>query len=360
MSSVFEVCGANDRKLAIEVNVGMRTARDLRCLMLDAAYALKDNAQGFLALLFKCGFTPERLATELSEFKDVVRPEVADRVRVLAIDHPRQLDEVLRRYLDAADLEEIRDRIKEASSGSPTSSSREAVQFVLLRRWLQGLPPIKTAELGVQSDASAPTVSAAIKAVSEHDVLRTRDRKVALKGFSPQSWQKWLGKSAQAQTATFVNRSGAPRDSEKLAKKLFALARSDAAVGGLLGATHYFPSMDITGTPCLDILIHGTHHADLSFIKQLDAGLVRDDSPHAHAHAHVVVHFTHRHESYFEVQKGFVWADVLDCLVHLCKAGLSHQVEDLIRHLNQQATQTTQAMSMKAKETERLSHGTQL
>jgi hypothetical protein len=34
-----------------------------------------------------------------------------------------------------------------------------------------------------------------------------------------------------------------------------------------------------------------------------------------------------------------VWADVLDCLVHLWKAGLIHQVEDLIVHLTRQAKQ---------------------
>jgi hypothetical protein len=315
----------------------MRTARDLRSLMLDAAYALKDNVGTFLALLFKCGFTPERLTTELSEFKDVVRPEVADRVKVLAIDHPQQLDEVLHGYVDADQLDELRDRIEEVSSGSPTSSSREAVQFLLIRRWMHGLPPIKTAELAAQSGASLPTVSAAIKAIPERDILRTRDRKVSLKSLSPESWQKWLSKSAQTQTAAFVDRSGSPRSPEKLAKKLFAMARKDVAIGGVLGAMHYYPAIDITGAPRLDILIHGTHHADLSFIEQLDAGLLRDDSPEANAH--VVVHFTNRRESYFEVQEGFVWADVLDCLVHLCKAGLTHQVEDLISHLTQQAKQ---------------------
>jgi hypothetical protein len=120
-----------------------------------------------------------------------------------------------------------------------------------------------------------------------------------------------------------------------LVKKLLAFGRNDVAVGGVLGATHHYPAIDITGAPRLDILIHGTHHADLSFIEQLDPGLERNDSPEGNAH--VVVHFTNRRESYFEVQNGEVWADVLDCLVHLWKAGLTHQVEDLITHLARQA-----------------------
>jgi hypothetical protein len=338
MNFSFKVTGAKGQPLSIDVSVGLRTARDLRSLMLDAAYALKGNAGTFLALLFKCGFTPERLATELSEFNGVVQPEFADRVKVVAINHPQELGAALRGSVKADLLQELQDRIIEASTGgSPSSSSREAVQFLLLRRWLRGLPPIKTAELAAQSGASAPTVSAALKANNESDVLRTRDRKVALKGFSPQSWQKWLSKSAEAQTAKFVDRSGSPRSTEKLAKKLQALGRNDVAVGGVLGATHHYPAIDITGAPRLDILIQGTHHADLSFIEQLDPGLERDDSHEGNAH--VVVHFTNRRENYFEVQNGVVWADVLDCLVHLWKAGLTHQVEDLINHLTRQVKQ---------------------
>jgi hypothetical protein len=98
---------------------------------------------------------------------------------------------------------------------------------------------------------------------------------------------------------------------------------------------HHHPAIDITGAPRLDILIHGTYHADISFIKELDAGLVRDDSPEENAR--VVVHFTNRNESYFDVENGTVWADVLDCLIHMWKAGLTHQVEDLISYLRRQA-----------------------
>jgi hypothetical protein len=209
------------------------------------------------------------------------------------------------------------------------------VQFLLLRRWLTGLATIRTADLAVQSGASAPTVSAAIKAIPESDILRTRDRQVALKAFSPESWQNWLSRSAQAQTARFVDRSGSPRSPEKLARALGAMARKDVAIGGVLGARHHFAALDITAAPRLDLLVHGTHYADVSFIEQLDAGLVRDDA--VEGQAHVVVHFTNRRESYFETKDGFVWADVLDCLVHLYRAGLTHQVEDLIGHLTRQA-----------------------
>jgi hypothetical protein len=337
MNSVIKLLGISGQPLSIDVIVGMRTARDLRSLLLDAAYALKGNAGTFLALLFKCGFTPQRLATELEEFKDVVRRDVADRVRVLVIDDQQEVGQALAGYVDAGQLGDLRRRIAQASSGTATSSSREAVQFLLLRRWLRGLPPIKTADLAAQCGASAPTVSVAIKAIPKRDVRRTRDRQVALQSFSPEAWQTWLSKSAAAKTVNFVDRSGSPRTPEKLARALSAMGRKDVALGGVLGAMHHYPALDITGAPRLDILVHGTPHTDLSFIEHLDPGLVRDDS--GKGNAHVVVHFTNRGESYFEAQDGFHWADVLDCVVHLYQAGLTHQVQDLISHLTEQAKQ---------------------
>lgn len=337
MGQIIKVLTANGQPLTIEVSVGMRTARDLRSLLLDATYALKNDGGAYLALLFKCGFTAERLAREIEDFKGVVRPEVADRVRLLAIDHRQELGAALRGYVDADQSNELAERILHAAIGSPTASSREAVQFLLLWRWLHVLPPIKTVELAAQCGASAPTVSAAIKDIPAREVMRTRDRRVALQSFSPASWQKWLTKSSEAQTVKFVDRSGSPRSPEKLARILSAMALHNVAIGGVLGAMHHYPALDITGAPRLDIVIHGTPHADLSFIERLDPGLQREDSPEGRAH--VVVHFTNRPESHFEVREGFIWADALDCLVHMWKAGLTHQVEDFISHLTRQAQQ---------------------
>jgi hypothetical protein len=335
MDSAVEVRGLNGQKLTVEVSIGMRTARDLHSMLLDAAYSLKNNESTFLALLFKCGITPERLAKEIEAFKDIVRPEVGSRVHVLAVSPEDDLSRTLTAYVNAAQLDELHRSVLEESSGTAKASSRQDVQFLLLHRWLLGQAPIKTAELAVQSGASQPTVYAALADLVQADILRTRDRRVALKNFSPQAWQKWLTRSAEAQTVKFIDRSGAPRSPEKLARTLSAMALNNVAIGGVLGVMHHCPAIDITGAPHLDVLVHGTQHADLSFIERLDPGLVRDDS--ADARPHVRVHFTNRRDSYFEVGEGAVWADVLDCVVHMWQAGLNHQVEDLIGHLSQQA-----------------------
>jgi hypothetical protein len=45
------------------------------------------------------------------------------------------------------------------------------------------------------------------------------------------------------------------------------------------------------------------------------------------------VHFVNRPFSLFETQGGVVWADVLECMVHLWDAHLIYQVENLIGHI---------------------------
>jgi hypothetical protein len=253
---------------------------------------------------------------------------------VLAVSPEDDLSQMLSAYVDAGQLNKLHSSVLEQASGTSKASSRQDVQFLLLHRWLLGQAPIKTADLAAQTGASQPTVYAALADLPSGDIQRTRDRRVALKTFSLQAWQKWLNRSAEAQTVKFVDRSGSPRSPEKLARTLSAMALNNVAIGGVLGAMHHYPAIDITGAPHLDVLVHGTQHADLSFIEQLDPGLVRDDS--ADARPHLRVHFTNRRESYFEVQEGLVWANVLDCAVHMWQAGLNHQVEDLIGNLNLQ------------------------
>jgi hypothetical protein len=61
-----------------------------------------------------------------------------------------------------------------------------------------------------------------------------------------------------------------PRSPEVLLQRLSELNRSDIAVGGVLGARHYFPGLDLVGTPRLDLVVHSTGIGGGSR-KQMDA-----------------------------------------------------------------------------------------
>lgn len=322
----------NGGRMTVQVTVGMRTARDLRSMLMDAAYSLRgSDKQTFLCLLFKSGFSTRRLVQEVAQFQAVVREDLGRRVQVHALKSPADLIHALPPNIHDAELQELQARIAEALSGKPTSSSREAVVGTLLHRWINKLPPVKVAELAALSGASIPTVYAALTTIEAACLQRDEERRVSLAGFSADAWQKWLSISTDGPSAKFIDRSGSPRSPEKLARQLVKLGRQDVAIGGVLGAKHHFPGLDITAAPHLDVVVHGTQHTDLSFVEQLDPGLVRDDS--IDAHGHVIVHFVNRPHSLFEIKEGVVWADVLDCMVNLWDSHLVHQVENLINHI---------------------------
>jgi len=322
----------NTGRMTVQVTVGMRTARDLRAMLMDAAYSLRSSEkQNFLCLLFKSGFSSRRLLQEVEQFKAVVREDLGRRVHVQALKSPSDLIPTLPPHIPEAELEELQARIAEALSSKPTSSSREVVVGTLLQRWINKLEPVKVAELAALSGASIPTVYAALATLEPSCLQRDEERRLSLAGFSADAWQKWLSVSTDGLCAKFIDRSGSPRSPEKLARQLIKLGRQDLAIGGVLGAKHHYPGLDITAAPNLDVVVHGTPHTDLSFVEKLDPGLMRDDS--IDSQAHVIVHFVNRPHNLFELKDGVVWADVLDCMVNLWDAHLVHQVENLIQHV---------------------------
>lgn len=318
--------------MTVQVTQGVRTARDLRSLLMDAAYSLKaDDEQTALCLLFKSGFSSRGLRQELTQFQSVVKKDLGRRIQVHALKSPADLRLALPPGMDAPVVEALQARVAQALAGKPKTSTQEAVVGQLLHRWINQLPAVTVAELTALSGASIPTVYAALTTLKGSSLQRNEERGLSLAGFSVSAWQQWLSKSSQGPVAKFVDRSGAPRSPQKLARQLAKLGRSDVAIGGVLGAMHHFPGLDITAAPYLDLVVHGTPHTDLSFVEQLDPGLERDDSKDAPGH--VIVHYVNRPHSLFKTKEGVVWADVLDCLVNLWDAQLLHQVEDLIRNI---------------------------
>jgi hypothetical protein len=318
--------------MTVYVTVGVRTTRDLRDMMVDAAYALISDAhQTSLCLLLSCGLSKKRLAQEVAQLRGIMKEEVARRLQVYALKSVLDLGQVVPPETSIDALTALQERVTEVMSGKPKSSSRQVVVGMLLHRWIHKLAPVRLPELAAMSGASLPTAYAAIKTLEPGCLVRDEDRGIALQDFSGQAWQQWLSAGGNATTAKFVDRSGSPRSPQKLASKLTSLGRADLAIGGVLGAIHHFPGLDMTAAPHLDIVVHGNAHTDLSFVQQLDPGLVRDDA--ANGQAHVVVHFLNRPNSLFEIKDGVVWADVLECLVNLWDAHFMHQLEHLINHV---------------------------
>ena len=316
----------------VYVASGVRNTRDLRDLLLEVAYALESQRdRASICLLPNCGFTQRRLNQEFDQFSRILVDGLGQRLRVLSLGSTSDLPRILAGAYSAQSLRDLQRQVDQALNTKPTSSSQEAVVGMLLHRWVHRLKPIRIPELAVLSGASVPTTYAALKKLDPQSWMRDEDRGIALTRFSAQAWKQWLTACADVTKARFVDRSGSPRSPKKLADLVRKLGRDDIAIGGVLSAMHYFPDLDMTVAPHLDLVVHGNMQADLSFVEQLDPGLVRDDA--AVETAHVIVHYLNRPNALFEIQNGVVWAGVLECLVHLWNSEFMHQVEQLINHI---------------------------
>lgn len=136
---------------------------------------------------------------------------------------------------------------------------------------------------------------------------------------------------------------GQPRSPQSLLRRLATLNRSDLAIGGIEGARHYKPDIDLIGLPRLDLLLHCPKgRIDWSFIERLDPAL--EESGERDAPATLVVHVLRRKESFFApddnikmsaMPRRLQWADPVECLLDLHEARLESQAKEMLDFLEQ-------------------------
>jgi hypothetical protein len=204
---------------------------------------------------------------------------------------------------------------------------------VLLHQWLAGSGPLTSAWLAETVGCSYRTVAAAIASLGPA-ITRSRDRSVELGSFPREAWRDLVATTRTARsTVLYADLSGQPRSVEYLAQKVQQLMRADIAVGGVIGALQYCPSLDIVGAPRLDVCVHAPLPAVEPLpIEQLDPGLVESVDPRAPAR--LAVHFLRRRTSFFrDAGNGARWADPVECLLDLQEARLDMQAEQLLEHV---------------------------
>jgi hypothetical protein len=287
----------------------LKNTRDLRTLLLEAAYEMQaqpDFVDASISL-FGCSLAKKRVEMEIEQFKSVAHPSIAGRIFV----------------------HDIRDAQAHTAYRKPTTASQEAVVAYLLQRYLQKLPGVSISAIAAETQASVPTVYKALNTYKHCVEKNPEDKTLRLRQFMPNDWLYWTQRVNQLSSVYFIDRSGSPRSTTRLSKELARLERDDLAIGGLVGAIHHLPVLDATNSPQLDILVHGTRRADLSFISEIDPGLERFEG--RADMANVVVHFIDRPNPLFVRQEGQNWGGLPDCIANMQKAGLTHQVNDVIQ-----------------------------
>ncbi|MFA6313943.1 MAG: hypothetical protein WC681_20895 [Sterolibacterium sp.] len=174
---------------------------------------------------------------------------------------------------------------------------------------------------------SYPTAARALEKMG-HAIVRRTDRRAVLRGFPGEEWARLVSLSDEIRsTARFVDRSGQTRSPQSLLRRLAQLGRDDIAVGGIEGARHYDPNIDLIGLPRLDLSLHCPgRRVDWGFIERLDPALERTEQ--RDAPAVLVVHLVRRKVSLFQSgADGMQWADPVECLLDLHEARLESQAK---------------------------------
>jgi len=315
----------------VEIKADLHGLRNLRSSLLGLAYWLTEhrNSRGMLVVT-NSRISARRLEKEWALAERALQPDVTHRLSVVLlrddryIGLPQDLGNDFRGWLDGLVEQETRSR---------AVKSRESfydVLEVLVHQWLLGKGPVTREWLMRIVGCSYPTVATSLRRL-ESSLTHHSDRRVELRYFPREEWWRLLAVADQVRsTSHFVDRSGQPQAFESLIRRLKRLGRGDIAVGGVTGARHYQPDLDLAGTPRLDLSVHSRgRKIDLNFVQELDPALQKSKS--REEPSRLVIHLVRRTDSLFErSDDGTVWADPVECLLDLHENRLEQQAQEFV------------------------------
>ena len=314
----------------------LRDLRRLRVALLEMArIASEKKSRHCILLLDDPAITETRVREEWEGFQAILKTDL--RGRLALVIHREDTPAIIFGKLKAGEhraVETVVDHVRRHAQ-QPVRRSSEAffdILRVLLVHWIRRTGPISLKELGRESGFSYPTIAGALEKLEQH-LTRHSDRSVELRSFPHDAWFKLVAQASSVRSSVvYADRSGRPRPPSILQDRLRELRRGDVAVSGVLGARHYVPGLDLTGTPRLDI-VHHTERLDEThdWILKLDPALKpaeRGEAPQ------VVVHTLVRPVSFFmKGVNGILWADEIECLLDLHEARLEPQALEFLERI---------------------------
>ena len=318
----------------VDVKFGVDSLRTLRTSLVLVAYPLGENPAcvGYLVLV-DSSISPERLAEEWRRVASILREDVLARLSICLPSGggftgiPREPDAATQRMLAGVVAGEHH------QPGNVRTDFSFVLQKLLLLQWLTSGAPVTSDWLARTAGCSYPSVARLLASLGGL-VERGSDRRVRLRWFPKEGFARMLAVADRARsTVRFADASGQPRPVEAHLRRLEKLAPPGLALGGVLGARHYDPALDLAGVPRLDLSMHVPGKPlNLEFMERLDPGLRRVDDPLAPAN--VVVHAVRQADAQFTPRTGgLAWADPVECLFDLHEARLEAQAAQFLENL---------------------------
>ena len=323
-NSVFEVVSAP------------RDLRRFRSAIVEIArVASADARRHGILVLDEPQISDERICQEWDGIQNLFRPDILARISLVI--HRNGAAGPVFGPLSGIERENITTVVENVRQHSVRPVRRPSEAFfdilrILLIHWFRKAGPRTSKELSEHAGVSYPTMADALERLEPH-LLRHSDRRVELRSFPRDAWLQLVAQSEKVRASQgYSDRSGRPRPIEVLRERLRELNRDDVAVAGVLGARHYLPSLDLAGTPRLDLIIHGKAFAEpQSLLRKLDPALKPVNRGES---AHVVLHTLFRPASFFtDANDGLRWADQVECLLDLHELRLEPQALAFLNRL---------------------------
>jgi hypothetical protein len=325
----------------IEVKFGVDAIRTIRTSVMQVAFPVSESSsfRGYLVLA-DSPIAIERVQDEWRRISALLRPEVSERLTI-CIMTGGNITGIPKN--PAPQTQKMLTKVVESERGK-TGGSRTDYSFIILKllihHWLTTGEPVTAEWLARTAGCHYPAVARVLKALGSL-IERTSGRRVRLRWFPKDEFARMIATSSRARsTVRFRDESAQPRSLEAHLRRLEKLAPAGLAIGGVLGARHYLPTLDLVGAPTLDLSLHCPgKHLNLDWIRELDPALKPVTDPLQPAT--VVVHaLRHADPLTSPSQGGLAWADPVECLLDLHAARLDTQAAQFLEHLQGARPQT--------------------
>lgn len=323
----------------IEILVGVRDVRRIRSKLMELAESIAETPYGAILVLVRPHVSDARLAKLSESLPSVFRDEIAQRLSIL-VPEPGNESEPLRALapsLRGAVGTLLAERSTKRGPTRKRSTAFYDVLRVLLVYWFRRNGPMTSKTLGELAGFSYPTIAKAVERLAPYLATHS-DRSVELRRFPDKPWREMVVLSEGLRsTQHFTDRSGRPRAFDSLLDRLQSEAPGAIAIGGVIGARHYLPSLDLAGIPRLDLTISLAANVRVDdLMYRLDPALKRTEPGEP---ARVALHVVRQPTPLFTTDRdGNQRADEVDCILDLYEAKLDQQALELLTELSARAT----------------------
>lgn len=321
------------------------SVRDVRGALLTLAQIIGPLPSNHQAVCVVAGtrLTVGRLNEELTQFRQVIRPAIANRVHFLigsgdgnghrALTFSGSMQEVPVGFIDW--LQELVAH-NPPYLDVPPISPRQMVVAGLAQLRLQNAPPVTVKFLQEKCQASYPTAAAVLKVLANQGLLEnTGARGVRLRHLTSGEWMDLAREHArQRKVHLFTDPTGHSSPSRRVNRLIQLQASAKLArtvrVGGVIGAAQHFPELDITAALRLDLCVD---REPSRIAAVLDAGLIPKTKPGQRVAVAVhVTGFPSLDACVDSPQQG-PWASELDCLADLLEMGYDREASEMAQHI---------------------------